>query len=246
MLCGLFVSSSSPGAFRPSLPKFLVKGGGNPVRAGSVPLLGPEYAAFSFVLFSSVFSAEIICCLFMRQCAGRHRSLVHLSLPPIVCGYRDPMFPAPFTYPLPTLPARWLHSIRWLPCPSLARRKAGQTDAKINRQMFRDSCERNAVEGRNGNAKRRFGLDRLFSKLDETAKTEAALILLAMNACHWLARWLVRFCQNLFSFFVWHAFSADPKMICRLFMRQFASQHSGLPNREFLTIMRNIWETEHF
>ena len=42
--------------------------------------------------------------------------------------------------------------------PPLGRRKANQTDAKIKRQMYCDSCERNAVEGRSGNAKRRFGL----------------------------------------------------------------------------------------
>ena len=32
--------------------------------------------------------------------------------------------------------------------------------------------------------------------MDETAKTEAALILLAMNAAHKLARWLLRFFQE--------------------------------------------------
>lgn len=94
--------------------------------------------------------------------------------------------------------------------PPLGRRKAGQTDKKIKRQAYQDSCQRNAIEGRNGNAKRRFGLDRLFSKLDETAKTEAALILLAMNACHRLARRLALFFQNLLSLFLWHAFSASP------------------------------------
>ena len=59
--------------------------------------------------------------------------------------------------------------------------------------MYKDACDRNAVEGRNGNAKRRFGLDLIAAKLDETAKTEAALILTAMNAAHRLARWLLRF-----------------------------------------------------
>ena len=44
--------------------------------------------------------------------------------------------------------------------------------------MYKDACDRNAVEGRNGNAKRRFGLDLITARLDETAKTEAALILL--------------------------------------------------------------------
>ena len=59
--------------------------------------------------------------------------------------------------------------------------------------MYKDACDRNAVEGRNGNAKRRFGLDLIAAKLDETTKTEAALILVAMNAAQKLARWLLRF-----------------------------------------------------
>lgn len=62
--------------------------------------------------------------------------------------------------------------------------------------MYKDACGRNAVEGRNGNAKRRFGLDLIAAKLDETAKTEAALILLAMNAAHALTRCLLRFFQE--------------------------------------------------
>ena len=83
----------------------------------------------------------------------------------------------------------------------LGRRKASETDAKIKRQMYKDSCERNAIEGRSGNSKRRFGLDRILSKLDETAKTEAALIILAMNASHRLLRCLVLlFCPPFFHF----------------------------------------------
>nr|MBO6295368.1 transposase [Schwartzia sp. (in: firmicutes)] len=83
------------------------------------------------------------------------------------------------------------HGIR-LSGPLLGRRKAGETDAKVQRQIYRDACERNAVEGRNGNAKRRWGLDLIMSKLDETAKTEAALNIIAMNVAHRLARWLLR------------------------------------------------------
>ena len=81
--------------------------------------------------------------------------------------------------------------------PALGRPKTGETDRKQKRQMYKDACDRNAVEGRNGNAKRRFGLDLIAAKLDETAKTEAALILLAMNAAHKLARWLLRFFQKM-------------------------------------------------
>lgn len=76
--------------------------------------------------------------------------------------------------------------------PPLGRRKASETDAKVKNQMYRDACERNAIEGRNGNAKRRWGLDRIMSKLNETAKTEAALAIIAMNVSHRLALWLCR------------------------------------------------------
>ena len=101
------------------------------------------------------------------------------------------------------------HGIR-LSGPPLGRRKASETDAKIKRQMYRDACERNAIEGRNGNAKRRFGLDRIFSKLDESAKSEAALILLAMNASFRLLRWLALFFRSLCFSLIFARFSADP------------------------------------
>lgn len=84
----------------------------------------------------------------------------------------------------------------------LGRRKAGETDAKVKRQMYKDSCQRNAIEGRNGTGKRRFGLDLIMSKLDETAKTEAALNILAMNASHRLVQWLAQF-FNLCRFWGW-------------------------------------------
>ena len=82
------------------------------------------------------------------------------------------------------------HGIR-LSGPALGRPKAGEAGKKEARQMYKDACERNAVEGRNGNLKRRYGLDLIMSKLDETAKTEAALNILAMNAAHRLRRWLL-------------------------------------------------------
>ncbi len=83
--------------------------------------------------------------------------------------------------------------------PPLGRRTSSETDAKLHRQMYKDACERNAIEGRNGNAKRRFGLDLIMAKLDETAKTEAALIILAMNISHRLLRWLALFFRSLLS-----------------------------------------------
>ncbi len=84
------------------------------------------------------------------------------------------------------------HGIR-LSGPPLGRRKSNESDAKLQRQMYKDSCLRNAIEGRNGNAKRRFGLDLIMAKLDETAKTEAALVILAMNTSYRLLRWLALF-----------------------------------------------------
>ncbi len=63
--------------------------------------------------------------------------------------------------------------------------------------MYKDSCERNAIEGRSGNAKRRFGLDLIMAKLDETSKTEVALIILAMNISHRLLRWLALVFRSL-------------------------------------------------
>lgn len=77
--------------------------------------------------------------------------------------------------------------------PALGRKKAGDTGAKEARQMYKDSCERNVVEGRNGNLKRRYGLDLIMSKLQETSETEAMLNILAMNADHRLRRWLMLF-----------------------------------------------------
>ena len=47
--------------------------------------------------------------------------------------------------------------------------------------MYQDSCERNIIEGRNVVAKRRYGLDLIRSKLEESAKMESVFALLVMN-----------------------------------------------------------------
>jgi hypothetical protein len=63
--------------------------------------------------------------------------------------------------------------------------KLGRPGKDIDRDReveYRDSCERNIIEGRNGMAKRRFGLDLIMAYLPETAMTEAALQVLCMNA----------------------------------------------------------------
>ena len=96
--------------------------------------------------------------------------------------------------------------------PPLGRRKAFLADTKVKRQLYKDSCGRNAIESRNGNSKRRFGLDCIFSKMDETAKTEAALILLGMNASHRLVRWLAHFFRSCLFVLQLSYFSVDPKL----------------------------------
>ena len=58
-------------------------------------------------------------------------------------------------------------------------------------QAYKDNCQRNWIEGRNGIAKRRYGLDLIMSTLPETAMTEAVLNILAMNVAH-LLRVLLR------------------------------------------------------
>jgi hypothetical protein len=49
---------------------------------------------------------------------------------------------------------------------------------------YRDNCNRNIIESRNGIAKRRYGLDLIMARLTYTAETEAALNVLAMNVAH--------------------------------------------------------------
>ena len=82
------------------------------------------------------------------------------------------------------------HGIR-LSGPRLGRppKDESQTDRVI---AYKDSCQRNWIEGRNGIGKRRYGLGLIMSVLPETAMTEAALNVLVMNVAH-LLRMLLRF-----------------------------------------------------
>jgi len=80
--------------------------------------------------------------------------------------------------------------------PALGRPKA-EAMQEQKEQMYRDACDRNAIEGRNGNLKRKYRLDLIMSKLDETAKTEAALDILVMNSWVKIRRILLRFFSRL-------------------------------------------------
>ena len=97
------------------------------------------------------------------------------------------------------------HGIR-LSGPRLGRPKLDEA-ASDRAQTYRDSCERNVVEGRYGIGKRRYGLGLIMSVLPNTAETEAALNVLVMNVAHLLraflrllSRWLIKL--PFFCFFV--------------------------------------------
>jgi hypothetical protein len=77
--------------------------------------------------------------------------------------------------------------------PKLGRPKVDEIETD-KAQAYRDSCDRNIVESKNGIAKRRYGLDRIFAYLDCTAKTEAAMVIFAMNAALCLRTLLRLFC----------------------------------------------------
>jgi hypothetical protein len=79
--------------------------------------------------------------------------------------------------------------------PRLGRPKAEEMEADRD-LAYRDSCERNTVEGRYGIAKRRYGLDLIMAILPNTAETEVALNILAMNIAH-LMRVLLRLFHRL-------------------------------------------------
>jgi transposase, IS5 family len=66
-------------------------------------------------------------------------------------------------------------------------------------QAYKDSCERNMVESRNGISKRRYGLDLIMAYLPETSETEAALQVLVMNVAY-LLHVLLRFIRSMLGY----------------------------------------------
>lgn len=87
------------------------------------------------------------------------------------------------------------HGIR-LSGPRLGRQKT-KILSSYRRQMLQDNNGRNAIEGRFGVAKRRFGLGLIMSYLPETGMTEAALQILCMN----VSRKMNVMMRFIFSFF---------------------------------------------
>jgi len=64
--------------------------------------------------------------------------------------------------------------------------------AAIRKQTLEDAKMRNQVEGKFGQAKRRFSLDRVMTKLANTSETAIAITFLVMNL-ESLLKWLVFF-----------------------------------------------------
>lgn len=64
---------------------------------------------------------------------------------------------------------------------ALGRKTEAQKEAE-KQQMYRDSCERNWVEGKNNLLKTRYGMSRVMCMLDGTAKTDLVFDILTMNA----------------------------------------------------------------
>jgi IS5 family transposase len=59
------------------------------------------------------------------------------------------------------------------------------------KQALEDERIRNAIEGKFGQGKRRFGLNRIMAKLDNTSGTVIAITFLVMNLTTW---WRLVFC----------------------------------------------------
>jgi len=85
--------------------------------------------------------------------------------------------------------------------PRLGRPKESEIDAD-REQAYKDSCERNVVEGRIGTNKRRYGLDLIYARLDITGEFEAAMNVICMNVANELKALLRQiFCWFRITFF---------------------------------------------
>jgi hypothetical protein len=92
------------------------------------------------------------------------------------------------------------HDIR-LSGPRLGRPKASEIESD-KEQAYTDSCNRNIVEGRIGINKRRYGLNLIFARLEQTGEVEAAINVLCMNVTLML-RVLLRLLLRRFMLTFW-------------------------------------------
>jgi len=89
------------------------------------------------------------------------------------------------------------HGIR-LSGPRLGRQTA-QTKKLQYRQERKDASARNAVEGKFGEGKTKYGLDRIMARLQRASETVISMVFLCMNISHRL--------RVLLPFFLWQLFS---------------------------------------
>jgi len=67
--------------------------------------------------------------------------------------------------------------------PGLGRKRDDAKEAE-QEQIYRDSCKRNAIEGDYGTEKRKYGMDRIMEKLDDTTLTAISVGNFVKNAEH--------------------------------------------------------------
>ena len=85
------------------------------------------------------------------------------------------------------------HRIR-LSGPRLGRPPKDQSKQKeLKKQAWQDEIDRIPIEGKFGQAKRRFGLSRIMCKLASTSETAIAMTFLVMNLEKWLKDFLFLF-----------------------------------------------------
>lgn len=73
-------------------------------------------------------------------------------------------------------------------------RPAKEVQPELKKLARQDACERNKAEGKFGEGKRCYGLDRIYTRLPETSETAIGLQYFTMNLWHWLRSLFVFFC----------------------------------------------------
>ncbi len=87
------------------------------------------------------------------------------------------------------------HGIK-ISVPALGRPK--KDDRYTKKQEYVDICDRNAVEGKFGEGKISYGLNRIYAKLKETSQSVISMIFLVMNLNKKLRVLLCLFLRNIF------------------------------------------------
>lgn len=105
------------------------------------------------------------------------------------------------------------HGIR-LSGPKLGRPKAGEIQEDKKQERL-DSSERNLVEGKFGEGKKRFTLGRIMTRLKETSESTILLNLIVMNLAKRLRLLWLHFLQRIFWVFYRGIWGIEPKFAFR-------------------------------